>query len=120
WRFFFHAEDGIRAGHVTGVQTCALPISRHASPARGTDRRRPHAVEVEPWLKDIAREIDNGDARAVVSEHHRDARRRANAAPDRDLLLHLAERRDNEPRAGRMDLTRRNSRAPRRKRDEPW
>src|SRR5207253_7412411 len=21
-----HAEDGIRAGHVTGVQTCALPI----------------------------------------------------------------------------------------------
>src|SRR5439155_16248880 len=31
WRqpfiFFFQAEDGIRDGHVTGVQTCALPIS---------------------------------------------------------------------------------------------
>src|SRR5207253_4242466 len=26
--FFFQAEDGIRDGHVTGVQTCALPISR--------------------------------------------------------------------------------------------
>src|SRR5580704_18447170 len=31
WRFlgsvfFFQAEDGIRAGRVTGVQTCALPI----------------------------------------------------------------------------------------------
>src|SRR5439155_15505867 len=26
--FFFQAEDGIRAGHVTGVQTCALPISQ--------------------------------------------------------------------------------------------
>src|SRR5690625_5003988 len=25
--FFFLAEDGIRDGHVTGVQTCALPIS---------------------------------------------------------------------------------------------
>src|SRR5438309_9661350 len=25
--FFFQAEDGIRAGTVTGVQTCALPIS---------------------------------------------------------------------------------------------
>src|SRR5439155_11747743 len=25
--FFFQAEDGIRTGHVTGVQTCALPIS---------------------------------------------------------------------------------------------
>src|SRR5690606_40502516 len=26
---FFQAEDGIRDFHVTGVQTCALPISRH-------------------------------------------------------------------------------------------
>src|SRR6266481_8211599 len=33
--FFFQAEDGIRDGTVTGVQTCALPIS-----ARGR-RRRP-------------------------------------------------------------------------------
>src|SRR5438876_4556529 len=31
--FFFQAEDGIRDGRVTGVQTCALPISRLA---RGT------------------------------------------------------------------------------------
>src|SRR5690606_41157353 len=27
--FFFQAEDGIRDFHVTGVQTCALPISPH-------------------------------------------------------------------------------------------
>src|SRR5690625_6834558 len=26
--FFFQAEDGIRDGHVTGVQTCALPNTR--------------------------------------------------------------------------------------------
>src|SRR5690606_39847039 len=26
---FFQAEDGIRDFHVTGVQTCALPIFRH-------------------------------------------------------------------------------------------
>src|SRR5690625_6280294 len=26
--FFFQAEDGIRDGHVTGVQTCALPICK--------------------------------------------------------------------------------------------
>src|SRR5438876_12169544 len=26
--FFFQAEDGIRGGRVTGVQTCALPISK--------------------------------------------------------------------------------------------
>src|SRR5690606_40090435 len=29
------AEDGIRDFHVTGVQTCALPISREAIDARG-------------------------------------------------------------------------------------
>src|SRR5690625_3120732 len=28
--FFFQAEDGIRDGHVTGVQTCALPIYRES------------------------------------------------------------------------------------------
>src|SRR5262249_56529756 len=27
WVFFFQAEDGIRYWSVTGVQTCALPIS---------------------------------------------------------------------------------------------
>ena len=29
--FFFPAEDGIRVSDVTGVQTCALPISGHGS-----------------------------------------------------------------------------------------
>src|SRR5690606_40629895 len=29
--FFFQAEDGIRDFHVTGVQTCALPISGRTS-----------------------------------------------------------------------------------------
>src|SRR5579862_2684204 len=32
--FFFQAEDGIRDGTVTGVQTCALPISTNDTPAR--------------------------------------------------------------------------------------
>src|SRR5207302_7353610 len=35
--FFFQAEDGIRDFHVTGVQTCALPISR------------PFAIERAGW-----------------------------------------------------------------------
>src|SRR5437870_7494961 len=40
--FFFQAEDGIRDGHVTGVQTCALPIwiSSLASPSSGAALRR--------------------------------------------------------------------------------
>src|SRR5690606_17455382 len=32
--FFFQAEDGIRDFHVTGVQTCALPISIHNASLR--------------------------------------------------------------------------------------
>src|SRR5256885_5781734 len=31
--FFFQAEDGIRDYKVTGVQTCALPISLSATPS---------------------------------------------------------------------------------------
>src|SRR5438067_8902874 len=33
--FFFQAEDGIRDRNVTGVQTCALPISRGLDDADG-------------------------------------------------------------------------------------
>src|SRR5256714_15166544 len=33
--FFFQAEDGIRDKLVTGVQTCALPISYPATPVAG-------------------------------------------------------------------------------------
>src|SRR5690606_40585886 len=36
-RFFFLAEGGIRDFHVTGVQTCALPISRIAAGANEDD-----------------------------------------------------------------------------------
>src|SRR3712207_9144598 len=37
--FFFQAEDGIRDIGVTGVQTCALPISRGAAISSTTSRR---------------------------------------------------------------------------------
>src|SRR5690625_7833450 len=37
WHFFFQAEAGIRDGHVTGVQTCALPICNRLYQ---NDRRR--------------------------------------------------------------------------------
>src|SRR2546427_8619813 len=45
--FFFQAEDGIRDLTVTGVQTCALPISRPA-PARTLRRRCCRTVEPAP------------------------------------------------------------------------
>src|SRR6266496_4525681 len=40
WFFFFQAEDGIRALYVTGVQTCALPISRPGGAHRARGARR--------------------------------------------------------------------------------
>src|SRR2546429_4922285 len=46
--FFFQAEDGIRDVAVTGVQTCALPISPHPMAAPAAARapaRRSHAEE---------------------------------------------------------------------------
>src|SRR5689334_23456414 len=42
--FFFQAEDGIRDGTVTGVQTCALPIS-YRRPA-SDEARRPLGLAV--------------------------------------------------------------------------
>src|SRR5689334_23926438 len=39
--FFFQAEDGIRDGTVTGVQTCALPIFRASGRDTGMRRESP-------------------------------------------------------------------------------
>src|SRR5256885_11423673 len=44
WFFFFQAEDGIRDYKVTGVQTCALPISRPGGQRPGAGRRGPVAA----------------------------------------------------------------------------
>src|SRR2546430_9248450 len=41
--FFFQAEDGIRDLTVTGVQTCALPISPRSS--RAPVRRKPSVLD---------------------------------------------------------------------------
>src|SRR5256885_14872105 len=42
--FFFQAEDGIRDYKVTGVQTCALPISRRRGPYTGRGAEHGWAV----------------------------------------------------------------------------
>src|SRR6266702_3462852 len=54
--FFFQEEDGIRDGHVTGVQTCALPISYLE---RMSQELRQAGVEVDAVLAagDPAKEI---------------------------------------------------------------
>src|SRR2546429_1195755 len=51
--FFFQAEDGIRDVAVTGVQTCALPISRRTSTNSTfiSLRRAPRAAPEVPSLR---------------------------------------------------------------------
>src|SRR3989442_2693225 len=56
--FFYKAEDGIRYADVTGVQTCALPISRRALSCAA--RRRPG---LERLRRDLA--IGAGRRRAA-------------------------------------------------------
>src|SRR3989442_10590022 len=45
--FFFQAEDGIRDADVTGVQTCALPISLPAW-STSTPKGRPTTMRASP------------------------------------------------------------------------
>src|SRR6266403_2674775 len=52
-RFFFPAEDGIRALYVTGVQTCALPISMIVTQVENGMRLEPDRVYVIPPNADI-------------------------------------------------------------------
>src|SRR5438876_11177171 len=80
--FFFQAEDGIRDGRVTGVQTCALPICRRrpgtgaraAVAALSVDERRGADVPLVPMGRAAAR---GGPARGVLRAH----RSRAEPAP---------------------------------------
>src|SRR5689334_24293305 len=62
--FFFQAEDGIRDGTVTGVQTCALPISypvaleqlvRHLCVARDGQQGREPVVMGDHLVGDLPR-----------------------------------------------------------------
>src|SRR2546427_6165846 len=63
--FFFQAEDGIRDLTVTGVQTCALPISArwprspcscspwpHRWAGRAPGSRRPRSSTGSPWASE--------------------------------------------------------------------
>src|SRR5256885_3844943 len=77
--FFFQAEDGIRDYKVTGVQTCALPIS--------SSRR---LLDTYPNLY-----LDNSAPRWMVREI---SKRRDDA---RDFLIRNQDRRSEERRVGK-------------------
>src|SRR6267154_5031160 len=67
--FFFQAEDGIRDGRVTGVQTCALPISKSSEPlalalSRFFEQRLPRWDRVA--TADVFATMDEFGAEAAV------------------------------------------------------
>src|SRR5437016_13640802 len=91
--FFFQAEDGIRDWSVTGVQTCALPISRcGARSARGSVRgagraRAGRRVARNPARRKarrgasrrseerrVGKRVDLGGGRNVKKKNERDVR----------------------------------------------
>src|SRR2546430_159783 len=74
--FFFQAEDGIRDLTVTGVQTCALPISREIADAGG--RRGGHAGGRRRRVRDLSCHPDSRQRAPVV-----DRRRTRRLGPDR-------------------------------------
>src|SRR5256885_6244405 len=69
--FFFQAEDGIRDYKVTGVQTCALPISA----AGGTVPRRRERLAKRPSDEEVVLAIPGNDHRGLLAERLRGKRR---------------------------------------------
>src|SRR5438046_9852071 len=81
--FFFQAEDGIRDWSVTGVQTCALPISRRSGggvPSTTSFRtRRPTASSPGSPRSEERREgksVDLGGRRISKKKNEGGTRRR--------------------------------------------
>src|SRR5437870_10708242 len=85
--FFFQAEDGIRDGHVTGVQTCALPIFEQLRENLGISREEQDRIEsqvIEEVLEDRT-----GIYRAVAEEALEDG---PITEDDRELLEALRKK----------------------------
>src|SRR2546429_2977060 len=71
--FFFQAEDGIRDVAVTGVQTCALPISSggsHEQPSADRRSRKRSALPLLPGHAAHARRIRGRVGRPDFPDFH--------------------------------------------------
>src|SRR5207253_7810981 len=84
----FQAEDGIRDGHVTGVQTCALPIS--TSGKRRSARRETALTFTRPRRRSRGRAVD-GERRLVPVGYPRTVEDRPRRRHFGDVSLTLPE-----------------------------
>src|SRR5690606_40746125 len=78
--FFFQAEDGIRDFHVTGVQTCALPIldcSHHQSTNTAAEAVNAPSVALEvhpqelPWVMGSRKSTSAAPSTALPAQSRR-------------------------------------------------
>src|SRR6266481_7337982 len=84
--FFFQAEDGIRDGTVTGVQTCALPISKFC-------RHAAYRQNFVPTPRQIERHRGAGTAQTAAAKPRAfHARRYAPVAPPESGPLVVSSR----------------------------
>src|SRR5256886_32868 len=106
--FFFQAEDGIRDLTVTGVQTCALPISAAVASVRSGARSGP--LLQRPALRGLGHRrqlavargtpvLRRGQTGAAVRERQRRTAAGAARGPGRDTAAHLLGRRGAAARA---------------------
>src|SRR6267143_5330511 len=105
--FFFQAEDGIRDGTVTGVQTCALPICSGEVRPLGLGLRAFDVVSpVEDWGLHNA---EVGWSAFVFGRDYRDYylnkgwAARVFAQPERQIALSLELRREWQTGVGTQD-----------------
>src|SRR5690606_40144677 len=72
--FFFQAEDGIRDFHVTGVQTCALPIFLEHSRTHLASVRAGffggHVLGSQQYAGGAKRPLDGIECREAWSNHY--------------------------------------------------
>src|SRR5207249_11929643 len=69
--FFFQAEDGIRDRNVTGVQTCALPISMMDAYALGQPCRRSLSIGVHHCVQEQICVLQRGSEAVRVALNQR-------------------------------------------------
>src|SRR2546425_3422740 len=100
--FFFQAEDGIRDKLVTGVQTCALPISEYRPHEVGGERAAVRARQAREHAPLAAGRVHTG-VRARLLLGDRDGERSALVQETEDLVVDPV---DVPPERGNRGLAR--------------
>src|SRR6266700_6945238 len=88
--FFFQAEDGIRAFHVTGVQTCALPIFRANEVSRWeAGSRSPNKLNLRKLGRSEERRVGKGvdlGGRRNIKKKKKDKKRSVGVIKERKRI----------------------------------